>query len=184
MAVGVGVHEHHHHDDGSGTRAGSKEGKMKHVHKEAVAVASREETLGTKAERTAASSGLCDAAFVGLGVKRGSENGEASSSGGLSVPTPALKRVKISTLSDSETEIAEGADGRPARDKGKARAAEENSSAGSLSREVRMTRPWKSVYCERLVVERNWRKGRCKMTTLKVCFLLLDSGSADVTEGP
>ncbi|KAI9636998.1 putative F-box protein [Dioszegia hungarica] len=124
VAVGVGVHEHHHHDDGSGTRAGSKEGKMKH-------------------------------------------NGEASSSGGLSVPTPALKRVKISTLSDSETEIAEGADGRPARDKGKARAAEENSSAGSLSREVRMTRPWKSVYCERLVVERNWRKGRCKMTTLK-----------------
>ncbi|BEJ18157.1 hypothetical protein CspHIS471_0704340 [Cutaneotrichosporon sp. HIS471] len=39
--------------------------------------------------------------------------------------------------------------------------------AGHLSREVRLTRPWKSVYCERLVVERNWRKGRCQLKTLK-----------------
>ncbi|RSH85891.1 uncharacterized protein EHS24_004076 [Apiotrichum porosum] len=38
---------------------------------------------------------------------------------------------------------------------------------GSLTREVRLTRPWKSVYCERLVVERNWRKGRCQTKTLK-----------------
>ncbi|ORY28795.1 WD40-repeat-containing domain protein [Naematelia encephala] len=34
------------------------------------------------------------------------------------------------------------------------------------SREVRLTRPWKTVYCERLVVERNWRKGRCVTKTL------------------
>ncbi len=39
---------------------------------------------------------------------------------------------------------------------------------GSLTREVRLTRPWKTVYCERLVVERNWRKGRCHTKTLKV----------------
>ena len=44
----------------------------------------------------------------------------------------------------------------------------ELSSSGSLAREVRMTRPWKTVYCERLVVERNWRKGRCNTKTLKV----------------
>lgn len=37
---------------------------------------------------------------------------------------------------------------------------------GLLSREVRLTRPWKSVYCERLVVERNWRKGRCQTKRL------------------
>ena len=40
--------------------------------------------------------------------------------------------------------------------------------SGSLTRETRLTRPWKDVYCERLVVERNWRKNRCKMTSLKV----------------
>ncbi|WWD06824.1 hypothetical protein V865_004919 [Kwoniella europaea PYCC6329] len=31
---------------------------------------------------------------------------------------------------------------------------------GHLTRDVRLTRPWKTVYCERLMVERNWRKGR------------------------
>ncbi|ORX39377.1 quinon protein alcohol dehydrogenase-like superfamily [Kockovaella imperatae] len=33
--------------------------------------------------------------------------------------------------------------------------------------ESRLTRPWKDVYCERLRVERNWRKGRCITKTLK-----------------
>ena len=37
-----------------------------------------------------------------------------------------------------------------------------------LTREVRLTRPWKTVYCERLKVERNWRKGRCTTKLLKV----------------
>lgn len=32
---------------------------------------------------------------------------------------------------------------------------------------TQMTRPWKSVYCERLTIERNWRSGRCSVTTLK-----------------
>ncbi|WWC63983.1 uncharacterized protein I303_106589 [Kwoniella dejecticola CBS 10117] len=31
---------------------------------------------------------------------------------------------------------------------------------GHLTRDIRLTRPWKTVYCERLMVERNWRKGR------------------------
>ncbi|ODN76914.1 hypothetical protein L202_05489 [Cryptococcus amylolentus CBS 6039] len=39
--------------------------------------------------------------------------------------------------------------------------------AGGLTREVRLTRPWKTVYCERLMVERNWRKGRCNTKVLK-----------------
>ncbi|TFY54899.1 hypothetical protein EVG20_g9520 [Dentipellis fragilis] len=30
-----------------------------------------------------------------------------------------------------------------------------------------VTRPWKDVYCERLTVERNWRRGRCSVRTLK-----------------
>ncbi|OCF40962.1 F-box and WD-40 domain-containing protein MET30 [Kwoniella heveanensis CBS 569] len=38
---------------------------------------------------------------------------------------------------------------------------------GHLTRDVRLTRPWKTVYCERLMVERNWRKGRCNTRVLK-----------------
>lgn len=30
-----------------------------------------------------------------------------------------------------------------------------------------LTRPWKDVYCERLSIERNWRKGRCSVRTLQ-----------------
>lgn len=30
-----------------------------------------------------------------------------------------------------------------------------------------LTRPWKDVYCERLSIERNWRRGRCTVRTLK-----------------
>ena len=29
------------------------------------------------------------------------------------------------------------------------------------------TRPWKDVYCERLTLERNWRRGRCTVRTLR-----------------
>ncbi|EIW85279.1 WD40 repeat-like protein [Coniophora puteana RWD-64-598 SS2] len=32
---------------------------------------------------------------------------------------------------------------------------------------VPVTRPWKDVYSERLTVERNWRRGRCTVRTLK-----------------
>jgi len=33
--------------------------------------------------------------------------------------------------------------------------------------ELAVTRPWKDVYCERLTIERNWRRGRCSIRTLK-----------------
>ena len=32
---------------------------------------------------------------------------------------------------------------------------------------VSATRPWKSVYCERLLIERNWRKGSCSVKVLQ-----------------
>ncbi|KAF8502441.1 WD40-repeat-containing domain protein [Gautieria morchelliformis] len=32
---------------------------------------------------------------------------------------------------------------------------------------VEVTRPWKDVYCERLTIERNWRRGRCSVRTLQ-----------------
>ena len=55
----------------------------------------------------------------------------------------------------------------------------ELSSTGSMTREVRMTRPWKTVYCERLAVERNWRKGRCNTRTLKVSQMQVKLQSAE-----
>lgn len=36
-----------------------------------------------------------------------------------------------------------------------------------ISTSETQTRPWKDVYCERLTIERNWRRGRCTVRTLK-----------------
>nr|XP_031861466.1 uncharacterized protein CI109_003070 [Kwoniella shandongensis]KAA5528538.1 hypothetical protein CI109_003070 [Kwoniella shandongensis] len=72
-----------------------------------------------------------------------------------SAPEPpiiaALKKART-TGSDSEDETAIVSD-KPV--------------TSGLTREVRLTRPWKTVYCERLMVERNWRKGRCNTKVLK-----------------
>ncbi|KAL5529420.1 hypothetical protein ACEPAG_5405 [Sanghuangporus baumii] len=38
---------------------------------------------------------------------------------------------------------------------------------GHYSAPHTLTRPWKDVYCERLTIERNWRRGRCIVRTLK-----------------
>ncbi len=41
-----------------------------------------------------------------------------------------------------------------------------STSAAAQPRQQPMTRPWKSVYCERLLIERNWRGGRYIVRTL------------------
>jgi hypothetical protein len=61
-----------------------------------------------------------------------------------------------------------------AKAQAKAQAQAQAQASANSSVRARMTKPWKSVYCERLVVERNWRKGRCKTTTLKVSLRLDD----------
>ncbi|GAA5973828.1 hypothetical protein JCM11641_003179 [Rhodosporidiobolus odoratus] len=38
--------------------------------------------------------------------------------------------------------------------------------AAELPPALPLTRPWKHVYCERLVIERNWRRGTCAATVL------------------
>ncbi|GAA5857849.1 hypothetical protein JCM8547_006003 [Rhodosporidiobolus lusitaniae] len=38
--------------------------------------------------------------------------------------------------------------------------------AAELPSAFPLTRPWKHVYCERLAIERNWRRGTCVSTTL------------------
>jgi F-box/WD-40 domain protein MET30 len=37
----------------------------------------------------------------------------------------------------------------------------------SIANIVERTRPWKDVYSERMTIERNWRRGRCTVRTLK-----------------
>ncbi|WVQ81494.1 hypothetical protein IAT38_003618 [Cryptococcus sp. DSM 104549] len=66
------------------------------------------------------------------------------------VATATAKKAKVLTSDSDEDHAAAGM-----------------RAASGLTREVRLTRPWKTVYCERLVVERNWRKGRCHTKVLK-----------------
>lgn len=100
-----------------------------------------------------------------LGPERASTSSQALVSCDLATPAPnsTLKRpapTEGSTWAREKKPKLEGgsdSEGESAAD----------AKAGILSRDVRLTRPWKSVYCERLIVERNWRKGRCQTKTLK-----------------
>lgn len=134
-----------HHDH-------SHDGHSHHGH-EATKVVTRVEALGGKAPSQIAeifnARKVCDSAASlswNMGTKR-----SVPSSPAISVAGP-LKRSKLESGSDSESEaVVKAEDGS----------------------EVRLTRPWKTVYCERLVVERNWRKGRCQTKTLKVSSSIL-----------
>lgn len=136
-AVGIGGHKEHSHH------------RHSHGHSHEV-VMTRKEAMG---EMSASSSVLrseiplihCDTPVQDpiIGVKR-------------SAPVDSgFKAKKAKVESDSE--------GESSLDTKK----QSNGSNGHLTREVRLTRPWKTVYCERLLVERNWRKGRCTTKTLK-----------------
>ena len=128
----------HNHDHHHGHHA--------HGH-EVTKVVTRVEALGGKAPKLSemlAARRLCDTPISlawNSGTKRSAPSSPASSS------TSLTKRIKVE--SDSEDEAF-------AKDQ------------SVDSNQVRLTRPWKTVYCERLVVERNWRKGRCSTKTLKV----------------
>lgn len=152
-AVAFGINEHGEHSH-------------KHSH-EPTKLVTRVEALGGKkgpaaenitTDRMSART-VCDpavsTAWLVSSNKRSAPSSPAESSRSLG------KRPRIEVSSDSETETTE-----------KTVSTDSN---GLLSREVRLTRPWKTVYCERLVVERNWRKGRCLTKTLKVGQIHVDT---------
>ncbi|TFK55296.1 WD40 repeat-like protein [Heliocybe sulcata] len=123
------------------------------------------------------------------------------------------------SLSSSKRQLAEDADllqPHPKRQKSLSPAADPRSSSSQPwmspcrpctpplamplipSPALRITRPWKDVYCERLTIERNWRRGRCQVRTLQghtdgvmclqfsetfshPCFPILITGSYDRT---
>jgi F-box/WD-40 domain protein MET30 len=73
---------------------------------------------------------------------------------------PQVKKARLYGVASDSEEEEEHDDPTPAP------APTAQSAGASLTRDLRLTRPWKSVYCERLVVERNWRKGRCQTKTI------------------
>lgn len=79
--------------------------------------------------------------------------------------TPNLKRRRVDSSSrfkQRKSEISSDSDACPATE-------EQDGQLNNVETEGRKTKkPWKHVYCERLIVERNWRKGRYTERTLKV----------------
>lgn len=154
-------HDHHHHDEHGPGGAGGGETQV------ASKVLTRNEALGGM-DRNRSGAVTCDpiafpsvmlnGAGTGLGSKRSAPASPAASA-------VANKKAKTEgSDSEADEKVVTGAN-------------------GSLTRQVRLTRPWKSVYCERLLVERNWRKGRCTTKTLKVsatsvaCGIIVSSAS-------
>jgi F-box/WD-40 domain protein MET30 len=79
--------------------------------------------------------------------------------------SPNLKRRRVDSsprLKQRKSEVSSDSDACPATDE----QGERNSSVEVQERKNK--KPWKHVYCERLIVERNWRKGRYTERTLKV----------------
>lgn len=78
-------------------------------------------------------------------------------------PSPAREQDDVALLAGDErpkkrlcsSETREGSDGVSA------------SSSSQVAPVAPPTRPWKTVYCERLAIERNWRRGRWTVKTLK-----------------
>ena len=157
-AVGIGHHDHdhdHEHDLGHSHH-------HHHGSHEVSQLMTRTEALGEMDKGKATAYKSCDtaahASASGSGSGSGSGNGLKRSASATSPEcSKRLRKEDITSDSDEERKLmtltAPG--------------------GGTLTREVRLTRPWKTVYCERLLVERNWRKGRFASKTLKVSFRVL-----------
>lgn len=89
-----------------------------------------------------------------------------------SSPSPQMDEdVKPSTsASTSVDDVLAPPKKRQCNEVSREASTEPSSSRGSgkaSTSAVPATRPWKSVYCERLAIERNWRRGRYTVRTLK-----------------
>ncbi|OBZ75057.1 putative E3 ubiquitin ligase complex SCF subunit sconB [Grifola frondosa] len=89
---------------------------------------------------------------------------EAESSSG-----PSSKRMRIDAI-DSRTDSLPPASLSPDSDSSRPVTPTNPliiPNRSQISTSDSFTRPWKDVYCERLTIERNWRRGRCTVRTLK-----------------
>lgn len=85
--------------------------------------------------------------------------------------TPPLKRQRSETTPKSPKSPKSLPEPCPEYSPPSANECKAPSSSSILTAEVPperdATRPWKDVYSERMTIERNWRRGRCKVRTLK-----------------
>jgi F-box/WD-40 domain protein MET30 len=155
-AVGIGNHDHEHdHDHHNG-----------HTHSHEVSqLMTRTEALGEMDKGKATAHKTCDPiAITHIPTSGSLSTGGPSTQGIKRAADQAVQEAVVKKLrtggsfsdSDEENKLVRATVPGP----------------GALTREIRLTRPWKTVYCERLLVERNWRKGRCTTKTLKVSLLL------------
>lgn len=78
---------------------------------------------------------------------------------------PSLKRRRMdssSRLKQRKSDVSSDSDTNPVE------SGQDERSSNVKIEERKNKKPWKHVYCERLIVERNWRKGRYTERTLKV----------------
>ena len=143
-AVGVGGHEHGHGTSRVMTRVEALGGKAPDLGIKGGKEGIGQKDLGMRSGNTAVGLRVCDSV--------------------VPVVNPSMKKRLAPNLP-----VKDGHNRKRAKVEG-SDSESDVSSTGSLVRDIRLTRPWKSVYCERLVVERNWRKGRYNTKTLKVSF--------------
>lgn len=109
--------------------------------------------------------------------RQSSRTGNTSSAPSPAPSSPTAPSQAQSMDVDGESPKADGVPGqeRPSKRQCSAAARSRTRSADSSRGDKTMTpapstpltRPWKSVYCERLVIERNWRRGRHTIRTLQ-----------------
>ncbi|KIK31297.1 hypothetical protein PISMIDRAFT_26216 [Pisolithus microcarpus 441] len=89
----------------------------------------------------------------------------------LASPPPSAPKREITDASSSRPTKRPRAQMEPHSHASTARSpsppASRSSSRSSCPGAETLTRPWKDVYSERLSIERNWRRGRCQVRTLR-----------------
>jgi len=149
-AVGIGNHDHEHdHDHHHGHSHGHEVSQLM----------TRKEALGEMDKGKASAHKTCDPIAV-------LHSSSSTSAAGPS--TQGIKRAADHAISEAVTKKIRAGGSFSDSDDEKKLVRATKPGPGALTREIRLTRPWKTVYCERLLVERNWRKGRCTTKTLKV----------------
>jgi F-box/WD-40 domain protein MET30 len=152
-AVGIGNHDHaHDHDHHNGHPHGHEVSQLM----------TRTEALGEMDKGKATAHKTCDP----IAVVHSPAGGPSSSS--TSTSAQGIKRAADQAATEAISKKLRTAGSFSDSDDDKKLVRATKPGPGALTREIRLTRPWKTVYCERLLVERNWRKGRCTTKTLKV----------------
>lgn len=145
-AVGIGHHDHDHHHG------------HHHAQHEVSQLMTRNEALGEMDKGKATAFKTCDPVAQANGAATSGSNGHTN---GVKRPAAPIRSPETSKRLKVEGNTSDSDDERKL-------VTLKQPGGGNLTREVRLTRPWKTVYCERLLVERNWRKGRFLSKTLKV----------------